>query len=148
MGYHYRASNERVLFLEKRSKKVTPALPPGMASLRDLLVTLGTKQDPPGKGRQLNNLGIPDTLFAPQVPNGYPTEKPVSLLKLLIQQSTQPDEVVLDPFCGSGSAGDAAFQTGRQAILNDISGIAAGTTWQRLMKLGAVLVDKTLDLGA
>jgi DNA modification methylase len=43
----------------------------------------------------------------------HPTEKPVALLKYLIEKSTLPGEVVLDPFAGVGSTLVAAQQTGR-----------------------------------
>lgn len=44
----------------------------------------------------------------------HPTEKPVDLLRVLIENSTQPGEVVLDPFAGSGSTGEAALRLGRR----------------------------------
>ena len=53
--------------------------------------------------------------FAPR-PSGYPTEKPVSIWKILIEQSTEEGMVVLDPSSGSGSAIDAAVQIGRRAL--------------------------------
>lgn len=80
--------------------------------------------------RKLNDLGIPDVLAVPRVHNGYPTEKPVELNRLLIGQSTQPGEVVADPFMGSGSAGVASVGLGRVFLGNDLCqeavGIAAG----------------------
>lgn len=48
--------------------------------------------------RKLNNLGIPDILEAKRVMRGYPTEKPVDLIKILIEQSTIQGESVCDPF--------------------------------------------------
>ena len=47
----------------------------------------------------------------------HPTEKPVGLLRQLIETSTVPGEVVLDMFGGSGSTGEAAIQTGRNFVL-------------------------------
>ena len=47
----------------------------------------------------------------------HPTEKPVGMLRQLIETSTVPGEVVLDMFGGSGSTGEAAIQTGRNFIL-------------------------------
>jgi ParB/RepB/Spo0J family partition protein len=47
----------------------------------------------------------------------HPTEKPVDLLKQLIETSTAPGEVILDCFGGSGSLGEAAVATGRNFIL-------------------------------
>ena len=46
----------------------------------------------------------------------HPTEKPVSLLKHLIENSSQPNEIVLDPFAGCGSTGLACKQTERNFI--------------------------------
>ena len=71
--------------------------------------------------RKLNNLGIPDVLSFKRAHRGYPTEKPVALFATLIEQSTQPGDVVADPFFGSGAALVAAKLTGRNAMGNDIS---------------------------
>ena len=46
----------------------------------------------------------------------HPTEKPVALLKHLIENSSQPNEIVLDPFAGCGSTGLACKQTERNFI--------------------------------
>lgn len=46
----------------------------------------------------------------------HPTEKPLELLECLITNSTQPGELVLDPFGGSFSTALAALKTGRQYI--------------------------------
>jgi site-specific DNA-methyltransferase (adenine-specific) len=53
--------------------------------------------------RKLNDLGIPDIIQADRIRNGYPTEKPVSVSRVLVKQSTLPGELVCDPFMGSGS---------------------------------------------
>ena len=46
----------------------------------------------------------------------HPTQKPVDLMKLPIEASTVKGALVLDPFMGSGSTGDACAQTGRKFI--------------------------------
>lgn len=46
----------------------------------------------------------------------HPTEKAVSVIKPLIQTFSKPGEIVLDPFCGSGSTLLAARETGRHYI--------------------------------
>ncbi|CAH3946127.1 Putative methylase [Klebsiella pneumoniae] len=74
--------------------------------------------------RKLNNLGIPDILEAKRVMRGYPTEKPVDLIKILIEQSTIQGESVCDPFFGSGSALIAASELERTFMGNDISSSA------------------------
>jgi site-specific DNA-methyltransferase (adenine-specific) len=50
---------------------------------------------------------------------GYPTQKPLGLLKRIIQASSRPGDTVLDFFAGSGTTGEAAHQLGRQFILID-----------------------------
>lgn len=46
----------------------------------------------------------------------HPNEKPVELLEQLIEATTTPDALILDPFAGSGSTLVAAAKTGRQYI--------------------------------
>mgnify|MGYP006287784013 CR=1 FL=1 len=47
----------------------------------------------------------------------HPTEKPVALLKYLIELFSSEGELVLDPFSGSASTGEAAYLLGREAII-------------------------------
>lgn len=51
----------------------------------------------------------------------YPTAKPLKLLERLIEISTNENDLVLDPMCGSGTTGQAAHMLGRRCILNDIN---------------------------
>ncbi len=71
--------------------------------------------------RKINNLGIPDVLQFKKVSRGYPTEKPVNLLEVLVSQSSSFGEVVADPFFGSGSTLLAAENLGRLTLGCDIS---------------------------
>jgi site-specific DNA-methyltransferase (adenine-specific) len=82
--------------------------------------------------RKLNDLGIPDVLSFPRIRNGYPTEKPVGVSEILVQQSTQPQEIVIDPFMGSGSVGVAALKQQRQFWGNDICDESLTIAQQRL----------------
>jgi len=86
--------------------------------------------------RKLNFLGWPDVLPAARVDGQYPTEKPVSLLRTLIENSSSPGDVVMDPFTGSGSCGEAAMLSGRHFLGCDISDLSVTTTRDRLSKLG------------
>jgi site-specific DNA-methyltransferase (adenine-specific) len=58
-------------------------------------------------------------LFAPSMHGRaiHPTEKPVGVLTPLIEYACPPGGLVLDPFAGSGSTGEAARLTGRRAVL-------------------------------
>ncbi len=63
---------------------------------------------------------------------GYPTQKPRALLERIIAASSNEGDVVLDPFCGCGTAVDAAEKLGRQWIGIDITHIAIGMIEQRM----------------
>lgn len=83
--------------------------------------------------RRLQDLGIPDVLEAKRIRGGYPTEKPVELSEVLIRQSSSPNDVILDPFMGSGSTGVAALRNGRRFLGNDIAEDAVALSRQRLL---------------
>ena len=63
---------------------------------------------------------------------GYPTQKPVALLERIIAASSNPNDIVLDAFCGCGTALVAAQQLGRQWIGIDISPTACRVMAKRL----------------
>jgi site-specific DNA-methyltransferase (adenine-specific) len=71
--------------------------------------------------RRLNNLGWASVIPAKRVRDGYPTEKPVSILERLILNSSNEGMTVLDPFMGSGSCGEAALKHGRNFIGIDVA---------------------------
>ncbi len=50
---------------------------------------------------------------------GYPTQKPMGVLKRIVLASSSPGDLVLDFFAGSGTTGDAAHRLGRRFILID-----------------------------
>ena len=52
---------------------------------------------------------------------GYPTQKPVGILRRIIQASSKEGDVVLDFFAGSGTTGFVANQLGRKFILVDLN---------------------------
>lgn len=63
---------------------------------------------------------------------GYPTQKPLALLERIIQSSSNPGEVVLDPFSGCGTCIAAAQKLGRQWIGIDITHLAIAMHKSRL----------------
>ena len=65
---------------------------------------------------------------------GYPTQKPIKLLERIIAASSDPGDVVLDPFCGCATACVAAENLGRQWVGIDISPKAAELVRLRLQK--------------
>lgn len=97
-GYHYANQHEFVIFLEKGKRKLNShkhasVLPCKRVSKK----SLGGRK--PG-----------------------PTEKPVSLNELFIQNSSNPGDLVFDPFCGTGSVGVAAVFAGREFLGFDLKG--------------------------
>jgi DNA modification methylase len=63
---------------------------------------------------------------------GYPTQKPVALLERIISASSNPGDVVLDPFCGCGTALVAAQKLGRKWIGIDITYLSIAVMKARL----------------
>ena len=63
---------------------------------------------------------------------GYPTQKPLALLERIIKASSSEGDVVLDPFCGCGTALDAAQKLKRSWIGIDITHLAISLIEKRL----------------
>lgn len=62
----------------------------------------------------------------------HPNEKSVDLMRLYIENSSQPGDVVLDPFAGSGSTGVACMETGRNFLGIELDPVHAATACRRL----------------
>ena len=63
---------------------------------------------------------------------GYPTQKPLALVERIVSASSRPGDIVLDPFCGCGTATVAAQKLGRQWIGIGITYLAIAVMRQRL----------------
>lgn len=103
-----------------------PAKPDGRLRLKLYLDERG--------GRPMQNLwdDIPPLNSQAQERLGYPTQKPRALLERIIAASSNPGDVVLDPFCGCGTAVDAAQKLGRRWIGIDVTHLAIGLIEKRL----------------
>jgi site-specific DNA-methyltransferase (adenine-specific) len=88
--------------------------------------------------RRLNDLSVPDVLEVPRVHRGYPTEKPVDLVEILVAQSSLAGDLVADPFVGSGTTGLAAGRLRRPFLGNDISREAVEVGRRRMLEAGQV----------
>jgi site-specific DNA-methyltransferase (adenine-specific) len=77
------------------------------------LIILGSKGSPRGSFRH-DIANVIDSRRVKQ--DNHPTEKPISLIKIMLQVSTEEGDLVLDPFMGSGTTGVACVQTGRDFI--------------------------------
>lgn len=112
MGWHYRRSYETVLV----------AMKPGAACKWY------------DTSKRIENIIRPG-MNAPKIipsDNQHPTQKPVGLMEHFIKLHTQPGDVVLDAFCGSGTTGVAAQKLNRRWIMNDSSPEYAAVAEKRL----------------
>jgi len=64
---------------------------------------------------------------------GYPTQKPIALLERVIETSSNAGDIVMDPFCGCGTAIAAAEKLGRKWIGIDITYLAVALIKKRLL---------------
>lgn len=107
--------------------------------LRDVLdgeVTLMRDVGASG-GRQLVRRNLRPVLNVSRERLGYPTQKPLGLIELLIEIATDPDDLVLDCCCGSGTTPAAAAIAGRRWLAADSSPFALAATRARLLAVPA-----------
>lgn len=77
---------------------------------------------------------------------GYQTQKPVALLERILAASSNEGDVVLDPFCGCGTAVDAAQRLNRQWVGIDIAYIAIDLIEKRLLHTFGPAVTDTYEV--
>jgi site-specific DNA-methyltransferase (adenine-specific) len=109
MGYPYRSSYEVVLLAQKGKRK-----PPENRSVRDFIDVMDWVDWLPDVHEEQR---IKPTKHGAPV---YPTQKPLSLLRTFILQSSNLGDLVLDPFAGSGSTLVAAALEGRDYLGFDV----------------------------
>ena len=134
-----------------RSEGVT--VPPGLHDQLDLLLAHGfiyvpQKRSGPGVPRYKRHLvdrGLPIQDVITDIPPinsqakermGYATQKPLALLERIIEASSDPNDIVFDPFCGCGTTIHAAQVSGRRWIGVDISGDAVDEIVDRMAEIG------------
>jgi methylase of polypeptide subunit release factors len=67
---------------------------------------------------------------------GYPTQKPEALLERLVTSLTDPGDLVLDPYLGSGTTAVVCARHGRRVIGMDVNRRAVAIAKKRLVTLG------------
>ncbi len=77
---------------------------------------------------------------------GYPTQKPISLLDRVIEASSNPGDMVLDPFCGCGTTVDAAQRLGRRWVGIDVTYIAIDLIEKRLLHTFGKEIEGTYEI--
>lgn len=96
------------------------------------------------KGKKMQDVWL--NYKDPIYPN-YPTEKNLEMVMKIVEASSNPGDIVLDAFCGSGTLAIAAEKLNRKWICMDISPLAIETTLRRILRLESyspfVLINAT-----
>ena len=94
-----------------------------------------------GKGIKINNCGTSDILSVPNIKtkdengkNLHDTEKPIELMKILVENSSKENDIVIDPFMGIGSTGLTCIDTNRKFIGIEIDKEYYNIAKRRLIK--------------
>jgi site-specific DNA-methyltransferase (adenine-specific) len=100
------------------------------------------------KGMPIQNLwlDIPEINSQAQERLGYPTQKPVALLERVINASSKKGDLVLDPFCGCGTAIEAAQKLERSWIGIDVTYLAIHVIEARLVKVFGSSIKESYQL--
>ena len=137
MTRSWRFSKERMeqLFKEGRIIQTKPGTTPRQKRYLDEMpgVPLGTVWDDIGLIQSQSEESL-----------GYPTQKPLKLLERIIELSSNENDIVLDAFCGCGTALVAAQKLKRQWIGIDISPTACRVMAKRLRDVCGMSEDKDL----
>lgn len=101
-----------------------------------------------GKGVELQSLWTDIDSINSQAAErlGYPTQKPLALLERIISASSNPGDLVLDPFCGCGTTVDAAEKLGRRWIGIDVTTLAIDLIDARLRHTYTEAIRKNYEI--
>jgi DNA modification methylase len=103
-------------------------------------------------GKPIDDVWDDPALYSPNIKSfsteklGYPTQKPVALLERIIAASSNPGDLVLDPFCGCGTAVDAAERLGRRWIGIDVTHLAIGLIERRMREAFSDIRFETIGM--
>jgi site-specific DNA-methyltransferase (adenine-specific) len=130
-------SREKMEQYDREKRLAFPENPDGRIRLKRYL-----DEQP---GQKLQNLwdDIPPINSQAQERLGYSTQKPLALLERIIKASSKENDVVLDPFCGCGTAIEGAEKLGRRWVGIDVTYLAIHVIEGRLVKaFGSKIKDK------
>ncbi|HEV2138578.1 MAG TPA: DNA methyltransferase [Nitrososphaerales archaeon] len=130
-GIHWKFTVQRLDELEKEGRIYIPAKRGGVPAYKRYLDD--------SKGQLLQDIwdDIPPIQAQSAERLGYPTQKPEALLERIVGASSNPTDLVLDPFCGCGTAIAVAHKLGRRWVGIDISPTACKLMAKRLRSLRA-----------
>lgn len=123
-GMHWITVHEKLELYERQGLLVWPKKPGALPVLKYYL------DDNPGV--PMSDLWYDIGRSSSKEALGYPTQKPLALLERIIAASSNPGDVILDPFCGCGTAVAAAEKLGRRWIGIDVGYEAVRLARQRM----------------
>lgn len=138
-GNHWRTTIEKLDVLDEEGKIYWPPND-GFPRLKSYLDK--------SKGAPVQDIwnDIPAINSQAKEREGYPTQKPEALLKRVIEASSNPGDLVMDFFMGSGTTQAVAMETGRRFLGADINLGAVEVTTKRLNRLRQSLEESEKDL--
>lgn len=127
-GSHWKFTVTKLDEFDKQGRILWPKKPGGMPRFKRYLDEM--------KGVSIDSIwsDIPPIAAHAAERLGYPTQKPLALLERIINASSNPGDLVLDAFCGCGTALVAAQNLGRKWIGIDVSPTACRVMADRLRK--------------
>ena len=156
---NYKRNYDQILYFSKSQKERVFNWQSIAEPYHPLTVRRFDKMDEEGrrykivKGRRCyEGIGTPPNacVFIPQLQvnsrehTGYPTQKPLALLTRFLRASSNPGDVILDPFCGCATACIAAAQTDRRWVGIDIAPKAAELVVRRMREEVPLLTEKAI----
>jgi site-specific DNA-methyltransferase (adenine-specific) len=148
-GIHWKYTIEKLEELDKEGRIIWPKKAGGVPRYKRYL------DEMPGVAIQSIVLDIEPLSAASKEKMNYPTQKPVALLERIVNASSNPGDVVLDPFAGCGTAVAAAQKLGRKWIGIDITHLSVAMLKYRLKDMFALeagtdyrVVGEPEDVGA
>lgn len=133
-------SRERMETLDREGRLILPATPEGRIRVKKYL------DEMPGTSCGNNWSDILPISSQAAERLGYPTQKPEALLERIIKASSNEGDLVLDPFCGCGTAVAVAQKLNRNWIGIDITHLAVNLIRTRLVDSFGDQILKTFDV--
>ena len=137
IGRHWRVPVAELDELDKQGTILFPKKPTGVPRYKKY-------QDERGQLLQDVWMDISPVQAHAQERLGYPTQKPEKLLERIISVSSNSMDIVLDPFCGCGTALVVAHRLGRRWVGIDVSPTACKLMATRMRKLGVNIGEKNI----
>jgi site-specific DNA-methyltransferase (adenine-specific) len=125
-GNHWKYTIEKLDELDHQGRILWPSKPDGVPRYKRYLDEMS------GVAIQSIITDIPPLSAQSAEKLGYPTQKPLTLLERIINASSNPGDVILDPFCGCGTAVHAAEKMGRKWLGIDITHLSISLIKYRL----------------